>query len=144
MQTASKNLMNDTSEVAKGTRRKPWGGYILSGIAVLFLLFDSIGKLSKPAVVIEGTLELGYPESTITGIGVTLLICTLLYIWPRTAILGAILLTGFLGGAVATHVRVGNPIFSHMLFPVYLGIFIWGGLYLRDQAVRRLIPVRRP
>lgn len=123
--------------------KKPWAGYILSGLAVLFLLFDSAGKLFKPAVVVEGTLELGYPESAITGIGVTLLVCTLLYLWPRTAILGAILLTGFLGGAVATHVRVGNPLFSHMLFPVYLGVLIWGGLYLRDKAVRAMIPLRR-
>ena len=123
--------------------KKPWAGYILSGLAVLFLLFDSIGKLAKPDMVVEGTLDLGYPESTITGIGVTLLVCTLLYIWPRTAVLGAILLTGFLGGAVATHVRVGNPLFSHLLFPVYLGLFIWGGLYLRDRAVRALIPMRR-
>ena len=123
--------------------KRPWGGYILSGLAVLFLLFDSIGKLVKPDAVVEGTLDLGYPESTITGIGVTLLVCTLLYIWPRTAVLGAILLTAFLGGAVATHVRVGNPLFSHVLFPVYLGFFIWGGLYLREAAVRALIPMKR-
>lgn len=123
--------------------KKPWGGYILTGLAVLFLLFDSIGKLAKPDVVVEGTLDLGYPESTITGIGVTLLVSTLLYIWPRTAVLGAILLTAFLGGAVATHVRVGNPLFSHVLFPVYLGLFVWGGLYLRERAVRVLIPMRR-
>lgn len=126
------------------SKKKPWAGYILSGLAVLFLLFDSIGKLVKPAVVVEGTLELGYPEGTITGIGVTLLVCTLLYIWPRTAVLGAILLTGFLGGAVATHVRVGNPVFSHILFPVYLGLFLWGGLFLRDRTVRELIPMRKP
>lgn len=126
------------------SKKKPWAGYILSGLAVLFLLFDSIGKLVKPDVVVEGTLELGYPEGTITGIGVTLLVCTLLYIWPRTAVLGAILLTGFLGGAVATHVRVGNPVFSHILFPVYLGLFLWGGLFLRDRTVRELIPMRKP
>ena len=149
METTTKDSMeklNHKDEMTTGYNRsgkKPWGGYILSGLAVLFLLFDSIGKLAKPDVVVEGTLDLGYPESTITGIGVTLLVCTLLYIWPRTAILGAILLTAFLGGAVATHVRVGNPIFSHMLFPVYLGVFVWGGLYLRDRAVRALIPMKR-
>lgn len=137
--------LNHKDEMTTSNRsgKKPWGGYILSGLAVLFFFFDSGGKLFKPAVVVEGTLELGYPESTITGIGVTLLVCTLLYIWPRTAILGAILLTGFLGGAVATHVRVGNPLFSHILFPVYLGVFVWGGLYLRDRALRALIPLRR-
>lgn len=133
----------DDAATLKKPGKKPWTGYILSGLAVLFLLFDAIGKILKPAVVVEGTLELGYPESVITGIGITLLICTLLYVWSRTAILGAILLTAFLGGAVATHVRVGNPLFSHVLFPVYLGIFLWAGLYLRDVTLRSIFPLRR-
>lgn len=134
----------DDTTIENQSGKKPWAAYILSGLAVLFLLFDAIGKILKPAVVVEGTLELGYPESVITGIGVTLLICVLLYIWPRTAVLGAILLTAFLGGAVATHVRVGNPVFSHILFPVYLGVFLWGGLYLRDRAVRTFLLGRKP
>ena len=133
---------NETTTINK-SGKKPWTGYILSGLAVLFLLFDGIGKILKPAMVVEGTVELGYPESVITGIGVTLLICTLLYVWSRTAILGAILLTAFLGGAVATHVRVGNPLFSHVLFPVYLGIMLWGGLYLRDAALRSIFPLKK-
>jgi len=92
---------------------------------------------------VEGTLQLGYPESVILGLGIILLACTVVYLMPRTAILGAILLTGYLGGAVATHVRVGSPLFSHVLFPVYLGVLIWGGLYLRDERLRALFPLRR-
>jgi hypothetical protein len=129
--------------VNDNSKRKPWTGYILSGFAILFLLFDSGGKLMQVTPAVEGTVELGYPESVLFGLGLTLLICTILYIVPRTAILGAILLTGYLGGAIATQVRVGNPLFTHVLFPVYLGILIWGGLYLRDKGLRTLVPLRR-
>ena len=97
----------------------------------------------KPAPVVEGTVQLGYPESVLLGLGIVLLTCTVLYMIPRTAILGAILLTGYLGGAIATHVRVGSPLFSHTLFPVYVALLIWGGLYLRDDRLRSLIPLRR-
>ena len=97
----------------------------------------------KPAPVVEGTVQLGYPESVLLGLGIVLLTCTVLYMIPRTAILGAILLTGYLGGAIATHVRVGSPLFSHTLFPVYVALLIWGGLYLRDDRLRALIPLRR-
>lgn len=122
--------------------KKPWAGYILSGLPVLFLLADAVGKFFKPEVVVKGTLDLGYPESAIIPIGVILLICTVLYAIPRTSVLGAILLTGYLGGAVATHVRVGSPLFTHTLFPVYLGAFVWLGLYLRDTRLRALVPFR--
>jgi len=115
----------------------------MSGLPALFLLVDAVGKLVKPAPVVEATLQLGYPESVILGLGIILLACTFLYIIPPTAVLGAILLTGYLGGAVATHVRVGSPLFSHILFPVYLGALIWGGLYLRDERLRSLFPLRR-
>ncbi len=122
--------------------KKPWAGYIISGLPILFLLVDAIAKLFKPEAVVKGTLDLGYPESTIIPIGVILLVCTILYAIPRTSVLGAILLTGYLGGAVATHVRVGSPLFTHMLFPVYLGVFVWLGLYLRDTRLRALVPFR--
>jgi hypothetical protein len=120
-------------------------GYGLSGVVILFMLFDGGLKLVPPAMVLEGTAQLGYPAtvSFARGLGVLGLSCTALYAIPRTSVLGAILLTGFLGGTVATHVRVGSPIFSHMLFGVYLGIMLWGGLYLRDERVRALIPYRR-
>jgi hypothetical protein len=120
-----------------------WTGRVMSALPALFLLVDSVGKLVKPAPVVEGTVQLGYPESVLLGLGIVLLACTVLYVIPRTAILGAILLTGYLGGAVATHVRVGSPLFSHILFPVYLAVLLWGGLYLRDERLRALIPLRR-
>jgi len=130
------------TDAAHAVNKKPWAGYIVSGLPVLFLLFDSLGKFLKPAPVVEGTLQLGYPESVIIPLGVVLLASTILYIFPRTSVLGAILLTGYLGGAVATHVRVGNPMFSHVLFPVYLGILLWLGLYLRDRRLKSLLPIR--
>jgi hypothetical protein len=124
------------------SKRTLWTGRIMSALPTLFLFVDGVGKLVKPAPVVEATLQLGYPESVILGLGIVLLTCTVLYVIPRTAVLGAILLTGYLGGAIATHVRVGNPLFSHILFPVYIAVLIWGGLYLRDERLRALIPLR--
>src|SRR5215211_8766433 len=118
-----------------------WAGRIISVLVSLFMLIDGVMKLIKPKVVVDGTVQLGYPESVILGMGIVLLASTILYMIPRTAILGAILLTGYLGGAVATHVRVGDPLFS-VLFPVLVGALIWGGLYLRDERLRALIPLR--
>lgn len=115
-----------------------WIGRILSALPVLFLLLDGVMKIVKPAFVVEATVQLGYPESVIVALGVVLVACTVLYLIPRTAVLGAILLTGYLGGAVATHVRVGGPLFS-ILMPVILGAMLWGGLYLRDERVRSLV-----
>ena len=116
-----------------------WTGRVLSGLAVLFLLVDGAMKLWKPTVVVEANQQLGYPESDIVGIGVVLLICTLLYILPRTSILGAVLLTGYLGGAVASQVGVGNGWFN-VVFPVMLGAIVWSGLWLRDIRVRTWLP----
>ncbi len=121
---------------------KTWLGYVLSALPALFLLLDGVMKLVKPAPVIEATVQLGYPESVIIGLGIVLLICTILYLIPQTSVLGAILLTGYLGGAVATHVRVRGELFP-ILFPVIFGVLIWGGLYLRDERLRLLIPFRR-
>jgi hypothetical protein len=115
-----------------------WTGRILSGLAALFLLVDGGMKLWKPAVVVEATRQLGYAESQITGIGVALLACTLLYAFPRTSILGAILLTGYLGGAVASQVRIGAGWFN-VMFAVMFGILLWVGLWLRDSHIRRLL-----
>ena len=125
--------------VSKGSL---WSGRILGALSILFLLMDGVMKLIKPAPVVEATVRLGYPESVIQSLGIVLLVCTILYAIPRTSILGAILLTGYLGGAVAANVRVGNPLFSHTLFPVYVALLVWGGLYLRDRRLRGLIPVR--
>lgn len=134
--------MNEQALPAIQAASRPWAGYVISGLPVLFLLFDALGKFVKPEPVVTGTLELGYQESSIFPIGVILLACTIIYLIPRTAVLGAILLTGYLGGAVATHVRIGNPLFTHVLFPVYIGVLLWLGLYLRSTVLRRLVPFR--
>ena len=118
-----------------------WGGRALSFLPAAFLLVDGVMKLVQPPVVVQTTAQLGYPESIILDLGLVLLGCTILYLIPRTCVLGAILLTGYLGGAVATHVRVGGPAFS-VIFPVILGAMLWGGLYLRDRRVAVLIPVQ--
>jgi hypothetical protein len=125
------------------SRKTLWTGRILSALPVLFLLMDGMMKLVKPEPVVKATIELGYPESAIMVLGTILLVCVILYVVPRTAVLGAILLTGYFGGAIATQMRVGNPLFSHILFPVYLAVLIWGGLFLRDPRQRALIPMRR-
>ena len=114
-------------------------GWVLSILAILLLLADGLGKLIKPEPVVKATLELGYPENTITTIGILVIICAIIYAIPRSALIGAILLTGFLGGAIATHFRINNPLFSHTLFPVYLLLFIWLGLYLRSASLRKLL-----
>lgn len=121
---------------------RPWAGYLISGLPVLFLLFDSLGKFVKPEPIVTGTVELGYQETVILPLGIILLVCTIIYLIPKSSVLGAILLTGYLGGAVATHVRVGNPLFTHTLFPVYIGVLLWLGIYLRSPGLRRLIPFR--
>jgi hypothetical protein len=117
-----------------------WTGRVISAIVALFLLLDGAGKVLEWAVHVEGTTGLGYPAHSVRWIGLALVVSTLLYVLPRTAILGAILLTGYLGGAVATQVRADDPWF---LFPILFGVLVWGGLYLRDEAVRALIPLRQ-
>jgi hypothetical protein len=119
-----------------------WAGRVLSGLTALFLLFDAAMKLVKPAPVVKATVDLGYPEGVIVPLGIALLACTVLYVVPRTAVLGAILLTGYLGGAVATHVRVGAGAFP-VLFPVVLGVLLWGGLYVRHERLRAVLSWRR-
>jgi hypothetical protein len=134
--------MESTLEMTRTTNKKLWTGRVLSGLVVLFLLFDSVMKILKLAPAVQGTIQLGYPENVVISLGIVLLVCTVLYAIPRTAILGAVLLTGYLGGAVATQVRVGNPLFGYVLFPVYLGVLIWVGLLLREGRLRVLIPLR--
>lgn len=135
--------MQAATPTPAGSTKRLWAGRVMSALAVLFLLFDSIGKVLQLAPVVAGSTQLGYPESTILSIGIVEFLCVVGYMIPRTSVLGAVLLTGYLGGAVATHVRIGNPLFSHILFPIYLGVLIWGGLYLRDDRLRTLVPWRR-
>lgn len=134
--------MRSSTQTVAAAKRKLWAGRIISTLAIAFLLFDSVGKLLKPAPVVEGTIQLGYPEGAILGIGIVELACLAFYVIPRTSIFGAILLTGYLGGAVATHVRIGNPLFTHVLFPIYIAALIWGGLFLLEGRLRTLIPLR--
>lgn len=118
-------------------------GAALAGLAILFLAVDTIVKVLNLPPAVEATTELGYPASSVRWIGLIQLVCLASYVAPRTSVLGAVLLTGYLGGAVATHVRVGNPLFSHTLFPIYVGILVWAGLYLREQRLGTLLPLRR-
>jgi hypothetical protein len=113
-------------------------GWAISILISLMLMLDGVMKIIQPTEVIEATTQLGYSENSILSIGIILIIITILYLFPRTSFLGAILLTGFLGGAVATHFRIDNPLFSHQLFPVYLGIFIWLGVALRHPTIRQI------
>lgn len=117
-------------------------GWVFSGLVIAFMIMDLTMKFMQLPIVISTTEGLGWPASSVTPLAITLSVCTLLYAFPRTAVLGAVLITGYLGGAVATHVRIGSPLFSHVLFGVYIGIFTWAGLYLRDARVRALIPLR--
>jgi hypothetical protein len=123
------------------SKARLWTGRVLGTLPALFLLFDAAMKLMKPTFVVDATVKLGYSESVIVPLGVVLLVCTVVYLVPRTAALGAILLTGYLGGAVATHVRAGEGPFE-ILFPVLFGALLWGGLTLRDPRLSALLPWR--
>lgn len=120
-----------------------WTARILRGLAVLFLTFDTVIKLVQAAPAVQGTTELGYAASLVLPIGLIELVCLVLYLLPPTTVLGAVLFTGYLGGAIATHVRLGNPLFSHVLFPVYIALLLWGGLYLQEPRLRALFPFKR-
>jgi DoxX-like family len=121
-------------------RRTGWG---ITGLMVLFMVFDGASKLALERHVVAATIQIGYPVASIRLLGIIGLICAILYAIPRTSILGAILLTGYLGGAIASKVRIEDPIFSSVLFGLYCGILVWAGVYLRDERLRALIPLRR-
>ncbi|MBV9138307.1 MAG: DoxX family protein [Hyphomicrobiales bacterium] len=122
-----------------------WSGWALSGLVIAFCLMDGVMKLIQPHFVIDATSEIGWPAdpATLTALGVILLLSTALYAFPKTAVLGAVLLTGYLGGAVASHMRHADPLFTHDLFGVYLGVLVWGGLWFRDARIRALLPLRK-
>ena len=122
-----------------------WLGRVLSGLVIVFLLFDGAIKLVPWPVVTETMNRIGYgsSETLARSLGIITIVCTVLYAIPPTSILGAILLTGYLGGAMASHLRIGSPLFSHILFGFYLGLMVWGGLWLRDRSLRAAIPFRR-
>jgi hypothetical protein len=125
------------------TRTRRRAGAIMSSLAILFLLFDALTKVMGASQSVDASVQLGYPASLVPVIGIILLVCVIAYAVPATSITGAILLTGYLGGAAATQLRVENPLLTHTLFPVYLGALIWGGLLLREERLRALVPLRR-
>jgi hypothetical protein len=131
------------AQAAPISKGQLWTGRVLSGIAVLFMLFDTVIHAMKPPPVVQGFAQLGFPLSAAIPLSIIEFIGIVLYLIPRTSVFGAILLTGYLGGAIAIQVRVGAPLFSTVLAPVYVALFLWGGLYLRDERVRALIPLRR-
>jgi hypothetical protein len=133
--------MQTTTQLATESKGMLWTGRILSGLMALFFVFDGVAHLMKPAPVVEAFGRLGYPLSASVGIGVLALICTAIYVTPKSAVLGAILLTGYLGGAVSTHVRAGSTLFE-MIFPLILGALVWTGIFVRDAQLRKLIPLR--
>ena len=135
--------MESDTQSAPVANKRLWAGRIMSGLPVLFLIFDGVIHIMKIAPVVKGFTDLGWSPSVAVPLGIIELSCLVLYLIPRTSVLGAVLLTGYLGGAVATNLRVAAPLFSNTLFPIYVGVFLWGGLYLRDNALRAVFPVHR-
>ena len=131
--------MQSATQTAPVSKKKLWAGRIISALPVLLLLLSGVMKLMKPAPLVQGFAQFGYPESLILKIGILEIFCTVFYMIPRTSVLGAILMTGYLGGATATNVRVGDP---SSFIPVLVGVLVWAGLYLRDDRLRALIPPR--
>ena len=135
--TATTAPTADTAAPVSRTARRV--GLVLTGLVTLFLLFDAATKLLRLSMVVDATVQMGFPAATVPIIGGVLLICVILYLIPRTAVLGAVLLTGYLGGAVCAQLRIEAPLFSTLLFPVYTGVLVWLGLYLRSAALRALV-----
>jgi DoxX-like family len=139
------NTISTNTDSAPISKPALWTGRVLSGLVIVFLLFDGAIKLVPWPVVTEAMDRIGYgsSETLARSLGIITVACTVLYAIPPTSILGAILLTGYLGGAMASHLRIGSPLFSHILFGFYLGLMLWGGLWLRDKNLRALMPFRR-
>jgi hypothetical protein len=133
--------MLSATQIAPAAKTTVWAGRVLSALAIVFLIFDTVIKVLNMAPAVEATTQLGYPASLVVVIGVIELACLLIYVIPRTTVLGAILLTGYLGGAVATNLRADAPVFN-IVFPAIVGLLIWGGLFLRDARLRALLPLR--
>jgi len=141
METTLDSIHHPSSPATHAPRGR-WGARLLTGVPAVFLAFDVALKLVDPPIVAQTSAKLGLPAELSVPIGLVLAACLALYLVPRTAPLGAVLLTGYLGGAILSHLRVGDPLLSHTLFPVYVGALLWAGLYLRDDRVRRLLAPR--
>jgi hypothetical protein len=137
-QHMEEGIMESDTQTAPGSKKMLWAGRITSALPVLMLVFSSVLKLMQSTLARNGLIQFGYDESLALSLGILELLCTVIYVIPRTAVLGAILLTGYLGGATATHVRIGEPFY----LPVVLGVLVWLGLYLRDDRLRALLPLR--
>jgi|SRR5580693_5768509 hypothetical protein len=142
MEAAAQPAMQSAIQPGSLSKKALWGGRIMSGLVTAFLLFDAVIHLLKPAPVVEAFAKLHLPLSLAVELGIVELLCLVLYVIPRTSILGAVLLTGYLGGAVATQMTTSNSLFGEILFPVYVGVLVWGGIYLRDDRLRTLFPWR--
>lgn len=136
------DTMITTATATSGSNMTFWGGHIISGFAILFLIFDAVIKVAQATPAVESTVQLGYAAELVLPLGLIQLVCIAVYVFPRTAVLGAILLTGWFGGAMATHVRAGSPAFS-IIFPIIISALVWGGLFLRDARLRGLLPFRK-
>ncbi len=143
--TPSRTAMDEPAGNAAGSNSKGqlWTGRVLSALAILFLLFDSFGKFTMPVQVVQACVRLGFPVSLSPTLGILLTLSAILYAIPRTAVMGAVLLTGYLGGAVAIQLRAGSPLFE-TVFPAIFGIVVWAGIFLRDSTLRQVFPLRRP
>jgi hypothetical protein len=134
--------MHSAAQADRVSKRSLWTGRVISGLVVLFMVFDGVTKVIKEPHVMAASVQLGFAASTVVWIGAVALVCTAIYVIPRTSILGAILLTGYLGGAVATNVHAGTVLFN-TLFPAIFCALVWAGIYLRDERLQALIPLRR-
>jgi hypothetical protein len=143
MQSAAQPTMQAATLSGFQSKKSVWAGRIISGLVTAFLVFDAVIHLLKPAPVVEAFAKLHLPLSLAVDLGIIELLCLVLYVIPRTSILGAILLTGYLGGAVAIQLTNSTSLFGEILFPVYVAVMVWGGIYLRDDQLRAIIPFRR-
>ncbi|HEX3377056.1 MAG TPA: DoxX family protein [Candidatus Acidoferrales bacterium] len=143
MTASSQPIMQTAGSPGSISMKSIWAGRIISGLITAFMIFDAVIHMMKPAPVVEAFAKLNFPLSFAVPLGIVELLCIVLYVVPSTSILGAILLTSYLGGAVAIQLPTGNPFFGEILFPVYIGVFLWGGIYLRDARLRSLIPFQR-
>jgi hypothetical protein len=140
MPIADQAIIQTAGSRSSTSKKSVWTGRIISCFITAFMIFDAVIHLMKPAPVVEGFAKLNFPLRFAVRLGIIELLCVVLYVIPSTSILGAILLTGYLGGAVAIQLPTGNPFFGEILFPVYIGVFLWGGIYLRDARLRALVP----
>jgi DoxX-like family len=142
MQSAAQPVAHGENRSDSLSRKSLWAGRVVTGLVAAFLVFDAVIHIMKPAPVVEAFAKLNFPIRFAVPLGIIELVCILLYVIPRTSILGAIFLTGYLGGAIAIQLPTGNSLFGEVLFPVYIAVFLWGGIYLRDERLRTMVPLR--